>query len=85
MANLIRGSSPLLKKIQDALGIKGAVSRIVIDLNVRDVATVYVQRYLDVCEVQPLCEALTDVDTPSIVEVKDVNLDEKGNIKCRRT
>ncbi len=81
MATLSSRKSLLLGgKLCDVLGIKGPVTRIVIDIAVRDVAKVYVQRLLNVDEIDSICEALAGADKPEVIEVKDVHVDEKGTV-----
>jgi hypothetical protein len=71
------------QKLCEAMGIKGSVRRLVIDFQVNDVAMVYVQRFLDKAEIEPLEKVLSAADFRTEY-VEHLAVDEKGNVSCHK-
>lgn len=70
-----------------ALGITGPVHRIVIDSAADDAVKVYVQRYLDQREGEVIAAALAGLaqaDACEVVEVRGLDVDDRGNVTARR-
>ncbi len=81
MAN-IRIGYEFLPKLCEALKITGPVRRVIIDAAIDEAVTVYVQRYLDDAEGEPLVAALSSLDESYMVECRELTVDEKGNVKA---
>ncbi len=73
-------SSDVGKRWCEALGIKGPVRKLVVEIEVRSAVKIYVQRFLQDTEEEQLLDALLKADAPQIIETDHLAVDEKGNV-----
>lgn len=73
------GKNPLIGNLLESLGVRGAVSKVVIEITPREPIRVYVQKFIETKELEDVC-VLLENEKPLIVERQDLEVDEKGNV-----